>query len=1246
MRRLGSGGMGVVYLALDRERNLAVALKTLRHPTADAVLRFKREFRSLQDVQHPNLVCLGELYEEAQQFFFTMELVDGVDFFSYVRTGLDDPTDDILPVTPAGGASGTPTPSPPAALASCPFREDRLRLALAQLAGGVSALHAHGKIHRDIKPSNIRVSAGGRVVLLDFGLVTETLAHDAISEIHVVGTTSYMSPEQAAAMPVTPAADWYSVGVVLYQALTGRLPFYGTPMEVMLAKQQTEPRPPRSLVPAVPEDLDAICRALLKTDPRRRAQGPEVLRCLGRLAPDEVSLASSSSLTQAPPFIGRVKELARLHKALSETRRGRQRTLVLEGESGMGKSALLRHFAEGLKTELPRPLVLSGRCYEREDLPYKAFDGVVDALVRHLCTVDQVDAALLVGGDMGLVARVFPVLRRVEAVRHAKVAEWETPNPQELRNRVFAALRGLLSRLAERAPLVVCIDDFQWADADSLMLLGEVLHEPEAPALLLVLTVRAGVEPGKRRPEHELARLLPDVEVVTMAGLRPEETRELAVLLCQHARGQGTVDPEALAKEAAGHPLFLSELVRYVATVEAPALGTVRLDDALWARISRLDAPARHLLEAVAIAGAPVPLAVAAAAADLPPTQTARCPAILRVGMLARTTGARLKDTIDTYHDRVRDCVLAHLDADERRRLHARLADALEAADPGLENPKVLVRHLIAAGLGSKAARYAVRAAEHAGLALAFDQSAEYYRLALELGEHRAGDRRALLVALGHALAHAGRCAEAAEAFLASLEGADVSTRLEMRRVAAEMLLVAGHIERGLEEMRLVLLEVGIAMPRTLQRALGSLLWHRARLRLRGLRFTARGADRIPPRERQELDVYKSLLMGLNFVDPIRGADSVARGLLGALRVGDREHVARFLAMNAAWRAAEGLGAKSLVDRLFAEARRIGEGGGDTYLHALLQAGSGGAEVLSGRFSDGVRQLVQAEASFEHQAAGNTWEKNSVRFLRLVGLRELGAMRELDALVHEALRDGGRRGDRWVETTVSRACNLVWLARGDLATARRVLEENTWCPPASGFMHLQHWYELRARGEIELYAGTVARAPLDARLREVAGSLLMRVQLTRVHVRWLSARLALAEAESVADTRAQVKDALSAARRLEREGVPYATAWAHLVRAAAAVQHQDADRAVAILREAMPICEEAGVHLCAAVARRRLGELLRGSVGRVLIKEADAWMRGEGIKDPERLCEVVAPGFTRPTPQGPDLAEAPAQNSV
>jgi eukaryotic-like serine/threonine-protein kinase len=250
VRCLGHGGMGIVYEAIHRECGCRVALKRLREVHPDSILRFKREFQCLAAGQHPNWVHAFELIEEDGHWFIAMELVEGVDFLTWVLAG--------------GGQL---------------FDERRLRDGLRQLVVAVAALHEAGKVHRDIKPSNMLVTRSNRLVLLDFGLVADLHGDDS-SHRESVGTPAYVAPEQMAAEAPHPAADWYSVGALLYQLLTGALPFGGTTSHILWMKAGEDPIPPRERVVGVPDDLEQLCMSLLARDPAARPGGRELLAVL------------------------------------------------------------------------------------------------------------------------------------------------------------------------------------------------------------------------------------------------------------------------------------------------------------------------------------------------------------------------------------------------------------------------------------------------------------------------------------------------------------------------------------------------------------------------------------------------------------------------------------------------------------------------------------------------------------------------------------------------------------------------------------------------------------------------------------------------------------------------------------------------------------------------------------------------------------------------------------------------------
>jgi serine/threonine protein kinase len=195
--------MGIVYEAFDATRNLRVALKTIRAEAHSSISRFWNEFQALAELRHENLVRIYELVTEGDVTFYTMELVDGVDFRTWIAPASDNSASDF-------------------------FDFARVREAFRQLAEALSYIHASGHLHRDLKPTNVLVTRSGKVKVVDFGLaarVDQQGLYENSAPGQAVGTLAYMAPEQAAGSDLIAAADWYSFGVMMYECLMARLPF-------------------------------------------------------------------------------------------------------------------------------------------------------------------------------------------------------------------------------------------------------------------------------------------------------------------------------------------------------------------------------------------------------------------------------------------------------------------------------------------------------------------------------------------------------------------------------------------------------------------------------------------------------------------------------------------------------------------------------------------------------------------------------------------------------------------------------------------------------------------------------------------------------------------------------------------------------------------------------------------------------------------------------------------------------------
>ncbi len=1255
-RRLGSGGMGVVYEAHDRETDKVVALKTLTRAEASHISRFKNEFRSLADVSHPNLAALYEFMSDGQYWFFTMELVQGLNFLEYVRPGyhskhLQSSKTPTLRKSPGASDSdkemlanyeaetkqldsirslqsgdARPETLEDPALALSRLDLGALNVALRQLAEGLYGLHETGKLHRDIKPSNVLVTKEGRVVILDFGLVAEVEGKEPHDTLTLAGTPDYMSPEQGAQLPLSRASDWYSVGVMLYQALTGRLPFAGKFYEVMMNKQNFDPPEPRELVANTPPELNDLCVGLLHRKPEERPSGRDVLRILGhgRTGPLQRPISTpTSSVAQETPFVGRERQLRELQDAFNLTRSGQTVTVYLHGSSGMGKTAVARHFLDQLSDSNTDVVILEGRCYERESVPYKALDGVVDSLTKYLLSLPDAKAETLMPREVLALARLFPVMKQVDSVFNAPQREQEVPDPFSLRRKAFAALRELLGRICDQQPLVLYIDDLQWSDADSTTLLEDLLRPPDSPPLLLLSSFRS--EDVRTKPF--LKALLEKTgnqnyrEVLVGALTKSESYTLLHDLLGASA---SVLEPfaDAILGEARGNPFLLEQLARYALSSDQTATTGITLAVMLDERLRHLPEGARQFLDALAIAGRPVNPEVAYQAADLSGDELPMV-TTLRAAQFLRTGGAG--HTLELYHDRIREALASQLTPKRVTQIHRRLAQALEAR--GIDDPEALFEHYLGAGERVRAATHAAVAARKAASALAFDRAAAFYRRALELAPARDAELVDLKRGLAEALVNAGRPAEAAQAYLDVAQLTSARHSLDFKRRAAQQLLMGGHINEGLELIRSVLAAVGLSYPEGPKSALASLLLKRMQVWLRGLHFTERAESQIPEFELVRLDTCFAVAAGLGSVDLIRGADFQSRHLLLALKAGEPFRVARALAFEAAWTAARGGAGSERAMQIARQAEELAQRVGHPHAIGLSVWARGVDAYLGGRWKKAADLCEQASEVLRDRCTGVAWELTIANRYRLSARLHMGQLvevtRSVPSLLSAALEQGNLFGAMELRTRL----NLIWLAADDPDRGRAEVIEALKSWPNEGF-HLQHYTSLHALTQIELYTGDyeVAWKHVEGQWEALKDSLLLRTPAVRVEAMQLRARTALATSGEGRDT-GKLRLAEKLARKMEKVNMSWSKPFATLVLATVAQQRNQAAQARALLSEAAEVFERADMHLYAAATRRRLGEKLGGERGEQLIAEADAWMMAQKIKNPEAITRMLAPGF-------------------
>ncbi len=1231
VNELGRGGMGIVYRARDEDLGRDVALKVLQEMRPEDVYWLKHEFRALHGISHPNLVRFYDLTTNEGGAFFTMELLDGEDLLTHARAlpGADDGSHlaSVLSV----------------------FRD---------LASGIDTLHVAGKIHRDIKPSNVFVTRAGRVVLLDFGLAVPRIPRDAPDTSRsFAGTIQYVAPEQMYG-EATPAADWYSFGATLYEVLTSRVPFEGAFAEVVQAKTSRTPVEVEHHAPWVPADIARLVLELLRIDPAERPSGQAVLRTLNsRLSKVHITASSPLAASRDSAFLGRARELAELTAAAESLRDG-PRVLHVSGPSGIGKSELVRQLVRGL-TKGRLALVMSGRCHPQEFVPYKALDEAIDELGTFLSRQRGKPRWTLALDEAFALLRLFPTLARVPELGAALAAATNAPpandakagvtplsdqlDPQELRRRAFLALRRLLAQLAESYSVVLAIDDLQWGDLDSINLLDTVLSPPSAPPILVILSYRSediGTSPALQalfEPGRAVA-----TESAHRVELGPLPTSEGIALARALLSGRSISDAaiEDMVRESKGSPLFVGELARTYGDATGAARpdtdGPLRVKDIIARRVNALSPEARRVLDVVSVAAKPILRPLAIEASGLPAGEVDHVLMLIDQSLLRGTTiGAA--PGVAAYHDQVREAVVAAMSPDRRSDCHLRIARTIESHPA--PDPATLAEHYLGAGDRVRAGRYAEEGADRAAQALAFDQAAELYRLAVSLP---VADRRAARIKLAESLANAGRGAESGETYLVSADEAaseppEQMIALELRRKAAEQFLHCGMILRGKEVMSSVLSSLDVTLPMTPGAATRAALWSRLRMILRGTRFQPKTEAEIPKPTLARLDALWGASTGLAMVDHVAADALGVRHLFEALEAGEPSRVVRCMGYEAAFEAR--LGGPLFSRRalgLMKRARSLAEETRDPYDRAWMDLCESSLRWFFLEWPAVIRASESALCGFRDQCRGKDWEIAVTSIFLLSALSYTGQLRRLAEQTRDAVRAARDRGDDFAANVYRMLPHLIWLAEDRPEHALNEADDaiKTWA--VTGDFHLQHYHHAVATANAHLYAGepwAAWRRLLTAwpGLTKASFLLLPAIGAEMAHVR---ARAALALLTAKAPTPPDLQEWTERRLRrtiagdlktIERTSFPLSEPFAASIRGGLAALA--GNRREAELEWARAVVGFAGarMRLYQLAASYRLGEALGSGRGQDLMASSLDEIARLGAVRPERMVALIAP---------------------
>lgn len=753
---VGGGGMGDVYRVYDPVTRRELALKVLKFTYPRALHYFKREFRAVAALNHPNLVELYDLHVEEGQYFYTMELIDGTDFYIYVN-----------------GHNRVVTHAPTLTEAT---RLDRLRKAFVQLLRALAYLHAHGRIHRDIKPSNVLVDTQGTLKLVDFGIVKELLPGGVGQSLsQVFGTSTYFSPEQSLGSQVTAPTDLYAAGIVLYELLAGTPPFEGESAEVAVMHRTKQPPSLIQRVPGLPPDLAHVCLELLKKNPADRPSAVEALELLRA----EVEPAAA-----ATEFVGRRDARKILHEALTDVRGGHGRLVIIEGASGLGKTALIDEF--GREARLYGAHLFTGDCVVRDHVPLRGLDTLVERIAE------------------AYRRQTARILRRLPRTMRAPLLEGFTFLGELLPTREHGeddgthdlpeGLVALLRALADQRLLVLALEQLHLADETVCDTLEALYSQTDPAPVLVIATLRPdGVAPQSRVATFlEAVAHLPATRRISLRPFTPQETRQLI-------EDQLDAAPSWLADhihtQSQGVPLFVAEMID--ALHRDPDAAPPTLADTVAHRVAALPEPARQILAVLAVARRPPSTAVLELACDLDADAVHTALRALATAGLAHGESTN-EGTVMVVprHALIMDIVRHGFDAAAMEAIHARLARAYQGTGGA---PGEVHHHWTAAGRPEAATDYAVRAAGRARRTDEVPRAIALLELALD-AEDTPTRRIDLLCDLADSHARAGHFAAAAQA-LARLEDEDPEEARRWRARRGQLLILAGDL-RAFDALR------------------------------------------------------------------------------------------------------------------------------------------------------------------------------------------------------------------------------------------------------------------------------------------------------------------------------------------------------------------------------------------------------------------------------------------------------------
>ena len=767
-RPLGQGGQKKVYLARDDrlDRDVVIALLKTDQLGADSVPRLIREAQAMARLgSHPNIVTVYDIGDEEGRPFIVSQYVEGGSVADLLKSA------------------------------------DKHRLSFdqvirigSQICQALVHCHSQGIIHRDLKPGNVWLSQDGTAKLGDFGLAVSADFSRITLEGALVGTVVYMPPELMLGHQAEPRSDLYSLGVMLYEVVTGRPPFMGDQFVAIISQHiNSPPVAPSWHNPEVPQALETLILRLLAKSPEERPESAaEVAKALAGIASSAPALADravphdakSLSRLAGGVFIGREQETKELRVALNETLAGKGHLFMLVGEPGSGKTRMTEQLATYAR--LCNAQVLTGRCYEGEGAP--AFWPWLQIVRSYAQEMEPRKLLSTMGPGAADIAQVVSEIKE-------RLPDLPAPpalEPEQARFRLFDSVTTFLKNASKLQPLVVILDDLHWADKPSLLLLQFLARELKDASILVIGTYR-DMELGRQHPLSqtlgELSRQGLSARIV-LRGLTEQDVARFIEMTTGIKPQEKLV--RTVYQQTEGNPFFLSEIVRLLVVegqLERPQVTTasgVRIPEGvrevIGRRLDQLSDECNRILTTASVIGREFSLDALEPLSDISGDQLLE---LLDEAMAARVIN-ELPQAVGQYsfvHALIRETLYDEISTARRVRFHRRIGETLEqlygnSPDSHLTELAYHFFQASPAGNGDKAIDYAIKAARRATSLLAYEEAAGHYehaRVVIELQDEVDQEQRGeMSLALGEAYSKAGNNAKAREAFL---QAADIARK-------------------------------------------------------------------------------------------------------------------------------------------------------------------------------------------------------------------------------------------------------------------------------------------------------------------------------------------------------------------------------------------------------------------------------------------------------------------------------------